>query len=68
VNLVQELYLDEWSSMHRIDTKVEHVKGEEEFPRYSVPPPDLKDEEQSPPASYLLPVASLGSGPRFVSW
>jgi hypothetical protein len=44
VNLVQELYLDEWSCMHRIDTKIEHMKGEEEFPRYSVPPPDLKKE------------------------
>ncbi|PVH93793.1 hypothetical protein DM02DRAFT_694939 [Periconia macrospinosa] len=27
VSVVQELYLDEWSSLHRIDTKVEHVKG-----------------------------------------
>ncbi|KAF1976480.1 hypothetical protein BU23DRAFT_627973 [Bimuria novae-zelandiae CBS 107.79] len=44
VNLVQELYLDEWSCMHRIDTKVEHLKDEEEFTRYSVPPPDLKKE------------------------
>ncbi|KAJ4353552.1 uncharacterized protein N0V89_005282 [Didymosphaeria variabile] len=44
VNLVQELYLDEWSCMHRIDTKIEHMKGEEEFPRFSVPPPDLKKE------------------------
>lgn len=44
VHLVQELYLDEWSCMHRIDTKVEHLKSEEEFPRYSVPPPDLKKE------------------------
>jgi hypothetical protein len=26
-NLVQELYLDEWSCMHRIDTKVEHVRS-----------------------------------------
>jgi hypothetical protein len=26
-NLVQELYLDEWSCMHRIDTKVEHVRN-----------------------------------------
>ena len=42
--LVQELYLDEWSCMHRIDTKLEHIKGEEEFPRYSVPPPELKKE------------------------
>ncbi|KAE8845510.1 hypothetical protein PTNB73_01495 [Pyrenophora teres f. teres] len=25
-NLVQELYLDEWSCMHRIDTKVEHIR------------------------------------------
>lgn len=44
VNLVQELYLDEWSCMHRIDTKLEHMKLEEEFPRFSVPPPDLKQE------------------------
>ncbi|KAF2451047.1 hypothetical protein P171DRAFT_151455 [Karstenula rhodostoma CBS 690.94] len=44
VNLVQELYLDEWSCMHRIDTKMEHIQGEEEFPRHSVPPPDLKKE------------------------
>ncbi|KAF9730932.1 hypothetical protein PMIN06_005794 [Paraphaeosphaeria minitans] len=44
VNLVQELYLDEWSCMHRIDTKIEHMKGEEEFSRYSVPPPELKKE------------------------
>jgi hypothetical protein len=27
MNLVQELYLDEWSSMHRIDTKVEHIRN-----------------------------------------
>ncbi|KAH6868512.1 hypothetical protein BKA58DRAFT_196178 [Alternaria rosae] len=27
VNLVQELYLDEWSCMHRIDTKVEHIRN-----------------------------------------
>ncbi|KAF2684194.1 hypothetical protein K458DRAFT_418499 [Lentithecium fluviatile CBS 122367] len=46
VSLVQGLYLDEWSCMHRIDTKVEHVRGEEEFPRYSVPPPDLKEEAE----------------------
>jgi hypothetical protein len=26
-NLVQELYLDEWSCMHRIDTKVEHIRS-----------------------------------------
>ncbi|KAH7072145.1 hypothetical protein BKA63DRAFT_63482 [Paraphoma chrysanthemicola] len=26
VNLVQELYLDEWSCMHRIDTKLEHLR------------------------------------------
>ena len=26
VNLVQELYLDEWSCMHRIDTKTEHLR------------------------------------------
>jgi hypothetical protein len=26
-NLVQELYLDEWSCMHRIDTKVEHLRS-----------------------------------------
>jgi hypothetical protein len=26
VNLVQELYLDEWSCMHKIDTKIEHLK------------------------------------------
>lgn len=44
VNLVQELYLDEWSCMHRIDTKIEHMKGEEQFTRYSVPPPELKKE------------------------
>jgi hypothetical protein len=25
-NVVQELYLDEWSCMHRIDTKAEHVR------------------------------------------
>ena len=25
-NLVQELYLDEWSCMHRIDTKIEHLR------------------------------------------
>ncbi|KAI8941855.1 hypothetical protein NX059_003053 [Plenodomus lindquistii] len=29
VNLVQELYLDEWSCMHRIDTKVEHLRSSE---------------------------------------
>lgn len=53
VNLVQELYLDEWSCMHRIDTKSEHVKGEEPFPRYSVPPPDLRyPSRTSTPASY----------------
>ncbi|KAF2027097.1 hypothetical protein EK21DRAFT_72796 [Setomelanomma holmii] len=28
INLVQELYLDEWSCMHRIDTKIEHLKTE----------------------------------------
>lgn len=28
VNLVQELYLDEWSCMHRIDMKREHLRGE----------------------------------------
>jgi hypothetical protein len=27
VYLVQELYLDEWSCMHRIDTKVEHARS-----------------------------------------
>ncbi|KAH8723704.1 hypothetical protein GQ44DRAFT_305899 [Phaeosphaeriaceae sp. PMI808] len=27
VNLVQELYLDEWSCMHRIDTKIEHLRA-----------------------------------------
>ena len=27
VNLVQELYLDEWSCMHRIDTKVEDIRN-----------------------------------------
>ena len=43
VNLVQELYLDEWSCMHRIDTKVEHIKDEEVSPRCSVPPPDPKE-------------------------
>jgi hypothetical protein len=26
VNLVQELYLDEWSCMHRIDTKIDHLR------------------------------------------
>lgn len=26
-NLVQELYLDEWSCMHRIDTKIEHLQS-----------------------------------------
>ncbi|KAJ4289240.1 hypothetical protein N0V90_011582 [Kalmusia sp. IMI 367209] len=50
VNLVQELYLDEWSCMHRIDTKFEHIKGEEVFPRFSVPPPDLaRPSSTSPP-------------------
>jgi hypothetical protein len=29
VNLVQELYLDEWSCMHRIDTKIEHIRKNE---------------------------------------
>jgi hypothetical protein len=28
VNLVQELYLDEWSCMHRIDLRSEEVRGE----------------------------------------
>ncbi|KAF2122319.1 hypothetical protein BDV96DRAFT_482722 [Lophiotrema nucula] len=28
MNLLQGLYLDEWSSMHRIDTKVEHLAQE----------------------------------------
>ncbi|KAH7359838.1 hypothetical protein BKA66DRAFT_472152 [Pyrenochaeta sp. MPI-SDFR-AT-0127] len=27
-NLVQELYLDEWSCLHRIDTKIEHMQSE----------------------------------------
>lgn len=27
INLVQELYLDEWSCMHRIDTQVEHIRN-----------------------------------------
>lgn len=27
-NLVQELYLDEWSCLHRIDTKIEHLQSE----------------------------------------
>ena len=67
VNLVQELYLDEWSCMHRIDTKVEHVNGREEFSRYSVPPPDLKDMGKSPPPSYLHPVTGVPLGPRFVT-
>ncbi|KAF2245607.1 hypothetical protein BU26DRAFT_71780 [Trematosphaeria pertusa] len=31
VNLVQGLYLDEWSCMHRTDTKVEHLRGEGEY-------------------------------------
>jgi hypothetical protein len=26
LNLVQELYLDEWSCMHRIDTKIDHLR------------------------------------------
>ncbi|KAF2639647.1 hypothetical protein P280DRAFT_453605 [Massarina eburnea CBS 473.64] len=64
MNSVQELYLDEWSCMHRIDTKMEHVKGEEVFPRYSVPPPDLKEERQTTPASVLLPVGAVGLGPQ----
>lgn len=64
VNLVQELYLDEWSCMHRIDTKAEHIKGEEVFSRYSCPPPELKEEmtpsvsndhnRRSPSGAYLL--------------
>lgn len=29
VNMVQELYLDEWSCLHRIDTKMEHLKSGE---------------------------------------
>jgi hypothetical protein len=29
VTLVQELYLDEWSCMHRIDTKIEHIRDNE---------------------------------------
>lgn len=28
IHLLQSLYLDEWSSMHRIDTKVEHLAQE----------------------------------------
>lgn len=28
VHLVQGLYLDEWSCFHRIDTKVEHLRGD----------------------------------------
>ncbi|KAL6704229.1 hypothetical protein ACN47E_008397 [Coniothyrium glycines] len=28
-NLVQELYLDEWSCMHRIDTKIDHIRSGE---------------------------------------
>lgn len=27
VNLVQELYLDEWSCMHRVDTKIERLRS-----------------------------------------
>jgi hypothetical protein len=27
VNMVQELYLDEWSCLHRIDTKIEHLRS-----------------------------------------
>lgn len=37
VRLVQELYLDEWSCMHRIDTKLEHLKEDEEVMRYASP-------------------------------
>jgi hypothetical protein len=29
VNLVQELYLDEWSCMHRIDTKIENIRTDQ---------------------------------------
>jgi hypothetical protein len=67
VNLVQGLYLDEWSCMHRIDTKVEHVVGAEFFPRYSVPPPDLKEEGSDAEAGWRLPVNSLGLRPGFES-
>jgi hypothetical protein len=52
IHVVQGLYLDEWSCMHRIDTKVEHVRGAEYFPRYSVPPPDPEESDKS----YRLPV------------
>ena len=47
--------------MHRIDTKVEHIRGEEEFARYSVPPPDLKEERRTPPAGYIMPVGAFHS-------
>jgi len=53
LNLVQELYLDEWSCMHRIDTKYEHMKGEKPFARFSVPPPDLLRQSMTPQPSEL---------------
>jgi hypothetical protein len=60
VHLVQGLYIDEWSCMHRIDTKVEHVRGAEYFPRQSVPPPDPEPSEKS----WRLPVGIHGLAPR----
>jgi hypothetical protein len=27
ISLVQELYLDEWSCMNRIDTKIDHLRN-----------------------------------------
>jgi hypothetical protein len=63
ISLAQELYLDEWSCMHRIDVKAEHVKGAELFPRFSVPPPDLTEDEDRRgfPGSTML---YLGRGGR----
>ncbi|KAF1949534.1 hypothetical protein CC80DRAFT_457311 [Byssothecium circinans] len=68
MNKVQELYLDEWSCMHRIDTKAEHAKGEEVFPRYSVPPPDLNEEVKREPVAYLMNGNAVGLGPRRVDF
>lgn len=36
LHLVKELYLDEWSCMHRISTKTEHVKGDDVLFIYSL--------------------------------